>query len=393
MVSLIAISSLILCVGGGIDAFRIKINDQDYELDVVQVLFRHGDRYPTPEEIYPLDPYNLKYYRPKQYGQLTNVGKNRAHKLGKMLRRRYDSHLGEYEHGDVYGYSTDVDRTKMTLQLVLAGLYPPSKVTAWSDSIGWSPIPYQSDRLGKNFLMTNYCERFDRHYDEALNSPELKAHYKKYERVFNYVRNKTDANWNKPLMSMFFLHNHLKAIMSMGLPLPEWSAPVIDSLEELTNITYHAMIHTPSLARMTAGPTIEKMLSNMLGNDEERKIFLYSAHDVNVAHILRAHRITTAPPLADFTSAVLVEKYSNSRKESFVKMLYWTGPSEELITLTIPGCGQFCPLEKYSRLVENVLPDALDRECTVWKDCSDKQTGMTYSLAKKTMNEIKKLRK
>ncbi|CAB0042743.1 unnamed protein product [Trichogramma brassicae] len=38
MVSLIRISSLILCLGGGIDAFRIKINNQECKLDLVQVV-------------------------------------------------------------------------------------------------------------------------------------------------------------------------------------------------------------------------------------------------------------------------------------------------------------------------------------------------------------------
>ena len=76
----------------------------------------------------------------------------REYKIGQILRNRYDDFLGEYKHGEVYAYSTAYDRTKMSLQLVLAGLYPPSPKTSWSNEINWSPIPTHYKPFDQDFL-------------------------------------------------------------------------------------------------------------------------------------------------------------------------------------------------------------------------------------------------
>lgn len=60
----------------------------------------------------------------------------REYTLGKMLRDRYNDFLGdEYHPHDVYSRSTIVDRTKMSLQWLLVGLYPPSKSQVWSPEL------------------------------------------------------------------------------------------------------------------------------------------------------------------------------------------------------------------------------------------------------------------
>lgn len=41
----------------------------------------------------------------------------------------------------IYVRSTDLDRTLMTAQAVLAGLYPPSGEQEWNPDIKWQPIP------------------------------------------------------------------------------------------------------------------------------------------------------------------------------------------------------------------------------------------------------------
>ena len=58
-----------------------------------------------------------------------------------MLRQRYGDFLGDYRPEDVYAISSDYDRTKMSLQLVLAALYPPSDELTWNDDLDWMPVP------------------------------------------------------------------------------------------------------------------------------------------------------------------------------------------------------------------------------------------------------------
>ncbi|KAJ8952968.1 hypothetical protein NQ314_007444 [Rhamnusium bicolor] len=59
------------------------------------------------------------------------------------LRSRYNKFLGEYYYPEVVeARSTDYNRTKMSLQLVLAGLFPPRREDMLQDNIYWQPIPY-----------------------------------------------------------------------------------------------------------------------------------------------------------------------------------------------------------------------------------------------------------
>lgn len=66
----------------------------------------------------------------------------REYRIGTMLKERYGKFLGDiYRPSDVYAYSTDHDRTKMSLQLVLAGLYHPNPLQTWNQNLSWMPIP------------------------------------------------------------------------------------------------------------------------------------------------------------------------------------------------------------------------------------------------------------
>lgn len=59
-----------------------------------------------------------------------------------MLRQRYSTFLGgKHRYGNVFARSTDIDRTKMSLQLVLGGIYPPGLNDL--GQLQLSPIPIE----------------------------------------------------------------------------------------------------------------------------------------------------------------------------------------------------------------------------------------------------------
>ena len=84
-------------------------------------MFRHGARYPLNHE-YDADQI---YYNS---GELTAVGMRQHCNFGRMLRRDYIEGLGflskEYVAGEIKVYSTDVNRTLMSVQSQLMGMYP-----------------------------------------------------------------------------------------------------------------------------------------------------------------------------------------------------------------------------------------------------------------------------
>lgn len=80
-----------------------------------------------------------------------------------MLRERFGEYLGRYKSGDVYPYSTNHDRTKVSLQSALAGLYPPENDQKLHPSIDWMPIPtYTIPKAFDNVFNLRNCNRWVR---------------------------------------------------------------------------------------------------------------------------------------------------------------------------------------------------------------------------------------
>lgn len=62
--------------------------------------------------------------------------------MGKELRTRYNDFLGPvWTHDILFAQTTDIIRTKMSLELVLASLFPPTR-PKWLMKMRWQPIPY-----------------------------------------------------------------------------------------------------------------------------------------------------------------------------------------------------------------------------------------------------------
>lgn len=84
----------------------------------------------------------------------------REYELGQALRKKYKNFLGDlYLPKLVMGHSSDYDRTKMSLQLVLASLFPPINVQQrWNPALNWQPIPTTYvPRVDDNFFLADEC--------------------------------------------------------------------------------------------------------------------------------------------------------------------------------------------------------------------------------------------
>ncbi|KAL0113394.1 hypothetical protein PUN28_012513 [Cardiocondyla obscurior] len=131
------------------------------ELKLINVIFRHGDRTPdnNGREMFPNDPYiNYSFY-PTGLGQLTVEGKKHEYRLGKFLRSRYNDFLGTlYTPKLIEARSSDFERTKMSLQLVLASMFPPKSVQRWNSILNWQPIPTSyTPRIDDNIILADEC--------------------------------------------------------------------------------------------------------------------------------------------------------------------------------------------------------------------------------------------
>lgn len=76
-------------------------------------------------------------------------GKRNCYELGRALRTRYAEFLNaSYHYSLIEGKSTHFGRSKESLQVVLAGLFPPTKELTWFEGINWLPIATYYDKQG-----------------------------------------------------------------------------------------------------------------------------------------------------------------------------------------------------------------------------------------------------
>uniref|UniRef100_A0A5F8GZB6 Lysosomal acid phosphatase n=1 Tax=Monodelphis domestica TaxID=13616 RepID=A0A5F8GZB6_MONDO len=112
---------------------------QARSLRFVTLLYRHGDR--SPVKAYPKDPYQEGEW-PQGFGQLTKEGMLQHWELGQALRLRYQGFLNaSYHREEVFVRSTDFDRTLMSAEANLAGLFPVEGAQSFNPNITWQPIP------------------------------------------------------------------------------------------------------------------------------------------------------------------------------------------------------------------------------------------------------------
>lgn len=85
------------------------------------------------------------------YGQLTIRGIEEQYHLGQYIRERYRSLLNDtYIRSEIFVRSTDVDRTLMSCQSNLAGLYPVENSTEHGVPI--QPIPIHTVPINTDFV-------------------------------------------------------------------------------------------------------------------------------------------------------------------------------------------------------------------------------------------------
>lgn len=74
--------------------------------------------------------------------------------MGKRLRKRYEGFLNSaYHNSIVEARSSHYVRAKETLQLVLAGLFPPTPELTWSTDLNWVPIATHSEEKERDMVI------------------------------------------------------------------------------------------------------------------------------------------------------------------------------------------------------------------------------------------------
>ncbi len=115
--------------------------------------------------------------------------------LGQWLRHRYSNFLSEVYHtNDIYVQSSDVDRTLMSAQSTLAGLYPPFGNRVWNRNILWQPIPVHTGPVSMDFLIGGQvpaCPSYENARNEYAASDEMQKFQNSIQPIYDYIMMKT----------------------------------------------------------------------------------------------------------------------------------------------------------------------------------------------------------
>lgn len=320
-------------------------------------IIRHGDRSPI------ISLPSADYQWPQGLGQLTPEGMQQEYQLGVEFRKRYieQTHLlpEQYQQGTMYVRSTDYDRTLMSAQSLLMGLYPLGTGPKISETSlpalphAFQPIPiYMASAQADDIIVTpvNAADR-ERMLQEYVYSSdewkkkenELRDKYPQWSQIFGVTI--SDLIPLQLLGDAVFIHQIHKA------PLPEGlSADDAASIIKAGNFVFTRQLKPKQIA-VAYSSKLMRTIANYLNNGSKQKsnlkYVLLSAHDSTILSALSFLEAPedTPPPYASNLNFSL---YETDEKELIVKTTYNGKP------VSIPACGgTICALQQFRNYVEN----------------------------------------
>ena len=304
----------------------------------------------------------------------------------RYITDRYQGFLSEnYTHTELYVRSSDYDRTLMSAESQLAGLFPPEGDQIFDPSIPWQPIPVhtvpkESDTLFKHPGCPKYTELLAADKDSAM--------YKKLDMdnraFFDKVENCTGLEMVN-LSNIYQIQDTLYVEMVYGYKTPSClNESDFVRMTDLDVFTLSLRYNTHEKQRITAGNWTQKVLRDMkgkaFGNEayNDSKLYLYSAHDTTVACMMTAMGVWDYK-LPEYAAAFFIELLSNKTTgEYFVEMYHRANTSSNDITLlTIPGCRNEtrCTLEQFETFASTLIPDDWQAECGLEGGSDSDETG------------------
>ncbi|KAF7664163.1 hypothetical protein LDENG_00187080 [Lucifuga dentata] len=350
------------------------------KLIFVTVLFRHGDR--SPVKAYPTDPYQESAW-PQGFGQLSLEGMRQHFELGQFLRKRYQGFLNEsYDRHEILVRSTDYDRTLMSAESNLAGLYPPSGQQVFTPDLKWQPIPVHTVPQDQERLLTfplGDCPRYKQLMNETEQTEEFINVTNTYQDILKLVKDKTGLN-KTSVSSVWSVYDTLFCESRHNLSAPDWVTPaVMEKLRFLKDFAFQisfGVYKQQEKSRLQGGILLGEIVKNLskmavLDPKQRFKMMMLSAHDTTITALQSSLSVFNKrqPPYA---SCQIFELYRNENGSVSVSMFYRNDSTVKPYTQQLPGCAVDCPLEDFRRITKPFISEDRDRECQLPSSNGDK---------------------
>lgn len=299
-------------------------------------------------------------------------GKERHYELGKWLRNRYSNYLPEtYLENDIRVRSTDVDRTLMSAQSNLAGLYPPTGSQIWNKNISWQPIPIhtQPEKEDALLAMKKSCPKYKMLYKELEKSPFFNQIRRKNHDLYAFLSLKSGEKITS-LETLEYLYNTLLIETFFNYTLPDWAQKAFPKMQPYAYLSFATACWTQELARYKTGPLFNEIVdyftNRTITTEGNKKMLVFSAHDTTIANLLNSLGAFEfhSPPYA---STLLFELKYNG--EYYVNVLYKNSSVPQ--NITIKGCTFNCNFTDFIKILSPITLtlDQWEYECRInWLD-------------------------
>lgn len=318
-----------------------------FAMDIV----RHGDRTPMSE----IQTSSYHYWK-EGLGQLTPRGMQQEYELGRKFRKKYvdQYHLlsPQYESHTLLVRSTDSDRTLMSAQSLLTGLYPfgtgpllaHKKVPALPSA--YQPIPIHTVPREQDEWVTHLKKKELEHL-YVFSTPAWKAKTREVEpkfKTWSIALGKPIAN----LKHLIAFGTNLYIRQLYHIPLPSGITP--EDAKQIIEVGRWArvqMYKPPEIGRATASRALKTITSYLQKASQEKtkwKYVLILAHDSTLLSLMSVMRapLNEVPAYASHLNFSL---YDIGNHQYQIKVRF------NDIPVFIPKCGSdSCSLQQFLTL-------------------------------------------
>lgn len=318
------------------------------------LLTRHGDRTPFSSIK------NTHYKWDTKLEQLTPVGMKQEFKLGQKLRKYYIEDVNflksKYQPETIYTISSGTNRTIMSAQCLLTGLYPPGTGPALKNGTPALPnkmqiipvrtIPKKSDLIMKPY--PQYLKILSKYIYPSKKWREKQSQYKaKFKEWTKILGNKIES-----LADVLSIGDILIVAKTHHKPLPKGlSKKDAQTIINLTKWGRAEQFKSRKVSYLMGNKLLNKItkqLNKVPEGKQPYKLIYYSGHDLTLLSImsLMGAPLDIAPGYASNIQIGLFKKNT----EYIIKVKY----NFNNVELPIMSGKSFCTLEDFNKHVETI---------------------------------------
>ncbi|MGQ4001853.1 histidine phosphatase family protein [Francisellaceae bacterium CB299] len=324
------------------------------KLVFVSLVTRHGDRAPFA------NIENANYKWGTGLSELTPLGMNQEFNLGKDLRDRYVEHFKllskDYENQSISVLSSHTNRTVVSAQSLLMGLYPAGTGPVLKNNTPaiqgrFQPIPIMTLTEDSKLIGFPYEYYLSVLKKYIYNSPSWLQKTKEIEPNFGKWH-KTLGNEISSLADIITVGDVLIVAKAHGKPLPKGlSQADADKIIELTDWGLSQQFKSQKVAYTLNGELTNKIIKDLndaVSGKSKYKMTYYSGHDLTLLGIMG----TLGVPLDEapgYASHIEFELYKNGK--NYIVKIRCDG---KYVKLPIMNNDKTCSLTALSYYIQSI---------------------------------------